>query len=212
MLVVDIEDVVKKALEELKNNQLIPDYEKHEKNITEVPKEAQQKEATLTTKMVHMIDNKTMPEVEKEMSAIIGQERVDVIKKSFAIETYTMKVVKQPDGQSAVHVHRWGVEFQSKRILMTINDIDKSKKVQITSLVVELFFFIPSCVDIIFDLNAVALSVVRGVETIVREPAFKRALNKFLKAWSVFAMSTAMVMGPTPPGTGVISEAFFETD
>jgi hypothetical protein len=30
MLVVDTEDVVKKALEELRNNQLIPDYEKHE--------------------------------------------------------------------------------------------------------------------------------------------------------------------------------------
>jgi hypothetical protein len=34
MLVVDKEDVVKKALEELKNNQLIPDYTKHEKRIT----------------------------------------------------------------------------------------------------------------------------------------------------------------------------------
>ena len=114
MLVVDIEDVVKKALEELKNNQLIPDYEKHEKKITEVLKEAAQKEATLTTKMVHMIDNKTMREVEKEMSAIIGHERVDLIKKSFAIETYRMKVVKKPDGQSVVQVHRKGVGISTR--------------------------------------------------------------------------------------------------
>jgi hypothetical protein len=63
-----------------------------------------------------MIDNKTMREVEKEMSAIIGHERVDLIKKSFAIETYRMKVVKRPDGQSAVQVHRKGVEFQPVRM------------------------------------------------------------------------------------------------
>jgi hypothetical protein len=56
--------------------------------------------------MVHMIDNKTMREIEKEMSAIIGHERVDLIKKSFAIETYRMKVVKKSDGKSAVQVHR----------------------------------------------------------------------------------------------------------
>ena len=34
MLVVNTEDVVKKALEELKNNQLIPFYAKHEKKMT----------------------------------------------------------------------------------------------------------------------------------------------------------------------------------
>jgi hypothetical protein len=84
MLVVDIEDVVKKALEELKNNQLISDYEKHEQNITEVLKKAAQKEATLTAKIVHMIENKTVREVEKEMTAIIGRKRVVLIKKSFA--------------------------------------------------------------------------------------------------------------------------------
>jgi hypothetical protein len=65
-----------------------------------------------------------MREVEKEMSAIIGHERVDLIKKSFAIETYRMKVVKKPDGQSAVQVHRKGVEFQPERMLMTIKLAD----------------------------------------------------------------------------------------
>jgi hypothetical protein len=44
MLVVDTEDVVKKALEELRNNQLIPDYEKHEEKIMEVLKETAQVE------------------------------------------------------------------------------------------------------------------------------------------------------------------------
>ena len=58
------------------------------------------------------------------MSAIIGHERVDLIKKSFAIETYRMKVVKRPDGQSAVQVHRKGVEFHPERVMMSINDIE----------------------------------------------------------------------------------------
>lgn len=184
MLVVDIEDVVKKALEELKNNQLIPDYEKHEKKILEVLKEAAQKEATLTTKMVHMIDKKTMREVEKEMSAIIGHERVDLIKKSFAIETYRMKVVKKPDGQSAVQVHRKGVEFQPERMLMTINDIETASVLQWASLVVELFLFVLSCVGIGVDLSPDEMRVVvQEVEALVREPAFQRALNKFVEAW-----------------------------
>ena len=36
--------------------------------------------------------------------------------------------------------------------------------------------------------------------------------KEFLKDWSVFAISMAIVMGPTPPGTGVISDTFGETN
>ena len=185
MLVVDTEDVVKKALEELENNQLIPDYAKHEKRITVVLQAAAQKEAKLTTQMFHMIDNKTMREVEKEMSAIIGHERVDLIKKSFAIETYRMKVVKKPDGQSAVQVHRKGVEFQPERMLMSINDIETSTWLQLASLVIELFLFVLSCVGIGVDLSEAEMrTVVQEVERIVQEPAFQKALNKFLEVWN----------------------------
>jgi hypothetical protein len=185
ILVVDTEDVVKKTLEELKNNQLIPDYAKHEKRITVFLQEAAQKEAKLTTQMFHMIDNKTMREVEKEMSAIIGHERVDLIKKSFAIETYRMKVVKMPDGQSALHVHRKGVEFQPERMLITINDIENATVLQWASFVVELFLFVLSCDGIEADLNEAEMrNVVQEVEGLVREPAFQRALNTFLEDWN----------------------------
>ena len=37
-------------------------------------------------------------------------------------------------------------------------------------------------------------------------------VKEFLKEWRVFAISMAIVMGPTPPGTGVISDTFGETD
>jgi hypothetical protein len=185
ILVVDTEGVVKKALEELKNNQLIPDYAKHEKRITDVLQAAAQKETKLTTQMLHMIDNKTMREVEKEMSAIIGHERVDLIKKSFAIETYRMKVVKMPDGQSALHVHRKGVEFQPERMLMSINDIETATVLQWASLVVELFLFVLSCVGIGVDLSEAEMRIlVQEVEGLVREPPFQRVLNKFLEVWN----------------------------
>ena len=190
MLVVDIEGVVKKALEELKNNQLISDYEKHEQNITEVLKKAAEKEATLTTKIVHMIENKTVREVEKEMTAIIGPKRVALIKKSFAIETYRMKVVKTPDGQTVVHVHRRGIEFQPKRWLMTIHDIVKSEKLQWASLVIELYLFVCSCANIKVDISEVAMmNIVREVEAHVLVPAFNRELNKFVKAWNEAGVS-----------------------
>jgi hypothetical protein len=52
------------------------------------------------------------------------------MKKPFAIETYRMKVVKKPDGQSAVQVHRKGVEFQPVRMMMSINDIETAAVLQ----------------------------------------------------------------------------------
>jgi hypothetical protein len=88
ILVIDIEDLQKKALAELKKFQSIP--EMHKKEVMEVLKEAAEKEEALKTKMSRMTDNKSM----QEMSTIIGQERVDLMKKPFAIETYRMKVVK----------------------------------------------------------------------------------------------------------------------
>jgi len=185
MLVVDTEDVVKKALEELRNNQLIPDYEKHEEKIMEVLKETAQVEATLTTKMFHMIDNKNMREVEPAISAIIGHERVDFIKKYFAMETYKMKVVEKPDGQSAVQVHRKGVEFQPERMLVTINDIDAVTVLQWASLALEITHLVLSCVGLGLDGSEIVIrAVVKEVEALVREPAFQRAVEKFVEAWN----------------------------
>ena len=185
MPVVDTEDVVKKALEELRNNQLIPDYEKHEEKIMEVLKETAQVEATLTTKMFHMIDNKNMREVEQAISAIIGYERVDFIKKYFAMETYKMKVVKKPDGQSAVQVYRNGIEFQPERMLMTINDIDAVTVLQWASLALEITHLVLSCVGLGLDISEIVIrAVVKEVEALVREPAFQRAVEKFVEAWN----------------------------
>jgi hypothetical protein len=185
MPVVDTEDVVKKALEELRNNQLIPDYEKHEEKIMEVLKETAQVEATLTTKMFHMIDNKNMREVEQAISAIIGYERVDFIKKYFAMETYKMKVVKKPDGQSAVQVYRKGIEFQPERMLMTINDIDAVTVLQWASLALEITHLVLSCVGLGLDISEIVIrAVVKEVEALVREPAFQRAVEKFVEAWN----------------------------
>jgi len=185
MFVVNTEDVVKKALEELRINQLIPDYEKHEEKITEVLKEAAQVEAKLTTQMVHMIDNKNMREVEQAISAIIGHERVDFIKKHFAMETYKMKVVKKPDGQSAVQVYRKGVEFQPERMLMTINDIEAVTVLQWASLALEITHLVLTCVGLGLDISEIVIrAVVKEVEALVREPAFQRAAEKFVEAWN----------------------------
>ena len=185
MPVVDTEDVVKKALEELRNNQLIPDYEKHEEKFMEVLKETAQVEATLTTKMFHMIDNKNMREVEQAISAIIGYERVVFIKKYFAMETYKMKVVKKPDGQSAVQVYRKGIEFQPERMLMTINDIDAVTVLQWASLALEITHLVLSCVGLGLDISEIVIrAVVKEVEALVREPAFQRAVEKFVEAWN----------------------------
>lgn len=181
---VDTEDVVKKALEELKNNQLIPDYAKHEKKITAVLQEAVQTEAKLTTQMFHMIDNKTMREVEKEMSAIIGSERVGLIKKSFAIETYRMKVVKKPDGQSAVQVHRKGVEFQPERMLLSSNDIVTTILQQQASLLIEVILFMLSSEGIEVDLNEAEMRILgQEIERLIQGPAIQRAFNTFVEAW-----------------------------
>ena len=184
ILVVDIEEAVNKALKELKDNKLIPDYEEQKQEITKVLMEAARKEATLTTKMGDMIDN-TMPKVEQEMSEILGQKRVNLIKKSFAIETYRMKVVKKPDGQSAVQVHRKGVEFQPERMLMTFNDITSAKGIQAASLIAEVILFVLSCNGINVDVNEAEMrNIVQEVEKVERKPEFGKALDKLLTIWN----------------------------
>ena len=59
-----------------------------------------------------IVEVKSVEAIEKEVSAIIGQYRIDLIKKGFRAETYQMKVLKQSNGQSSVQVHRHGVEFK----------------------------------------------------------------------------------------------------
>ena len=59
-----------------------------------------------------IVEVKSVEAIEKEVSAIIGQYRIDLIKKGFRAETYQMKVLKQFNGQSSVQVHRRGVEFK----------------------------------------------------------------------------------------------------
>ena len=184
ILVVDIEDAVNKALKELKDNKLIPDYEGQRQEITDVLMEAARKEATLTTKMGDMIGN-TMREVEQEMSAILDQKRVNLIKKSFAIETYRMEVVKKPDGQSAVQVHRQGVEFQPEIMLITFNDIASATVLQWASLIAEVIFFVLSCNGINVDVNEAEMrNIVQEIKELERKPAFRRAFDTFLTIWN----------------------------
>ena len=185
ILVVGIEDVVQKTLEELINNQLIPKYEGHKVYITKVLEEAAQMEAALTTKMVPMIDNDNMQEVETAISAIIGRRFVESIKVSFVIETYIMEVVKKSDGQSVVQVQRKGVEFHSEIMLMTTKDIDIATWLQLGSLMIQLLLFLLRCLGIGIDLSEDEMrTLVQEVERLAREPAFQRALKIFVDAWN----------------------------
>jgi hypothetical protein len=169
----------------LKTEQLIPEYERYEGKIMEVLKEATQKEATLTTEMVLMIDNTNMREVEQAISAIIGHECVHLIKNSFAIETYRMKVVEQSDGQLVVQVHRKGVEFRSDIMLKTRTNIAFATVLQSASLVIELLLFLLSCAGVEVDLSDAEMwTLVQEVDVFAREPAFERALNTFVDAWN----------------------------
>ena len=178
------ENLLKKALEELEKYPLIPENENHKEKILEVLKEAATMEVTLTTKMVHMFDNKTMLEVEQATSAIIGGERVDFIKISFLIETYRMEVVEKFDGPLVVQVHRQGSEFHSEIKLVSIKEIEKATVLQWASLVIEVFLFVLSCVGIRVDQSEDEMAfLVQEVEYLVEEPPFQAALNTFLEAW-----------------------------
>jgi hypothetical protein len=101
------------------------------------------------------------------------------------METYKMKVVKKPDGQSAVQVYRKGIEFQPERMLMTINDIDAVTVLQWASLALEITHLVLSCVGLGLDISEIVIrAVVKEVEALVREPAFQRAAEKFVEAWN----------------------------
>ena len=178
----------KKALEVLKNEHLIPEYEKNKERIMEALQKAAQKEATLTTKMDPMSDHTYM--VEQIMSTIIGQDRVDDIKMAFAIELYIMNVNNKDNDQS-FEVSRNGVQFQPKKMLKTIVDIESAIELQWAIIVIELFLFVLSCVGIRVSLNQVEMrALVKEVEFIVQQPAVREALNEFLKAWNKDEKST----------------------
>ena len=184
-----VEDLPQKALDELIKHDLIPKKYRH-KIIGELQVTAKN-EATLKTKMVDMIDKRTMRDVEREMSAIIGQERVDLIKKSFTIETYRMNVTEKSDSLSFVHVHRKGNEFQPKRMLMSINDIHSATELQWASLLVELFIFVLNCAGIVIDLSGAEMrDLVQEIERLIKEWKFQEALINFVDAWNKAGDST----------------------
>lgn len=183
-LVVDLDHVVVKSLKELRSTQLIPEYEKHEENIKKALKKAAQTEAELTSKMFPMIDNHNMLEVENEMKAVIGRDRVSSIKKSFGIETYRMEVVKKPDGRSAVQVRRKGVECHPERALEYIKDIEHVSNLQWTSLGVEIYLFVLSCAGIEVAISDSEMTIMlREAEIILREPEIRTALTKVVETW-----------------------------
>jgi uncharacterized membrane protein YhdT len=180
-----MEDVVQKTLEELKNNQLLPEYERNAEYILPFLKEVAQMDATVTEKMAPMIGKQNMQEVEQALSATLGHELVDLIKKSIAIETYKMKVVEKPDGQFAVQISRYGIEFRSELMLKTRKEIEIATWLQSASLVIELLFFLLACLGIKVILSEVEMSAfVQEVERLVQEPTFPEALNTFVDAWN----------------------------
>lgn len=182
---VDTRVAVQEALKELKDNNLIEDFKKHEAKIMEVLKKAADTEEKLTKEMFHMVDKKPVEDVEKKMSAVIGQDRVNLIKKAFGIETYRMKLVKKSDGKSVVQVHRGEAEFRPEINLTTIRDVELSDCLQWSSILVEVFMLFLSCAGIKVDLNNSEMRAVTGeVEDIVRQPEFRKVLLKFEESWN----------------------------
>lgn len=182
---VDTRVIVEEALKELKNNNLIEDFQKYEAKIMDVLEEAAKTEETITKEMFNMVDKISAEDVEKEMSPIIGQDRVDLIKKAFSIETYRMKLVKKSNGQTVVQVRRGGADFRPEINLATIQDVEIADVLQWASIAVEIFMLVLSSVDIVVDLSEDAIrAITKEVEDIVRQPAFQRALNKFKDEWN----------------------------
>ena len=178
ILVIDIEDLQKKALAEFEKVQSILEMDK--KKVMEVLKERAEKEEALITKMSRMSDNKSM----QEMLTIIGEGYVNCMIFSFSIETPRMNIVER-DGQSALRVIWTGYEFQPERKLVSIEDIDTAIVLQLTSLVLELFILVLRCVLIrVFLTEAEMRKLFQEVEGLVREGKFQEALNKFVDDWN----------------------------
>ena len=177
-------EVFQKVLEEFENNQLIPKHERNEKNIKPVLKKAVEMDALLTSEITPMIDNQNMETAEETISAIIGPERANLIKKSNAMETYTMKVVDKPNGQVAVQISRNGSEFRPEIMLSTINDIEISIWLQWASVVIDVLFLLLACIGIKVSVSKDEMKIlVAELELRVQEPAFLKIRSEFLDAW-----------------------------
>ena len=185
MLVDDTVDVIKRVLQEVEDNRLISDYERYKDRIKELLVDALRREERLTHVMAGKIDKTTTTEIGQEMKDILGRDRVNSIEKSFAIETYTIELVKDK-GQSVARVQRGGKAIEPDITLSTIESIEKAIERQWESFLLELFLFLLSCVGISVDLSKSYIKDIVQVLTpkIAKVSAFKTALHKCVEAWN----------------------------
>ncbi|XP_071155422.1 uncharacterized protein [Mytilus edulis] len=176
---------VNEALKELKN--IIPkqDFIQHEATIRSVLEVAADTENELTNIMSPFMDKISIKEVENKISPTIGHDRAEMIKNAFSFETYKMKLVKKSDGQSAVQVHRGGAEYLPEIKLAKIQDVIKSKEIQITSIIIEIFMLVFKCGGITDDFTEYQMRAAsQELEAIVRQSTFQRALREFIEEWN----------------------------
>lgn len=186
MLVDDTVDVIKRVLQEVEDNRLISDYERYKDRIKELLVDELRREERLTHVMAgSKIDKTTTTEIGQEMKDILGRDRVNSIEKSFAIETYTIKLVKDK-GQSVARVQRGGKAIEPDITLSTIESIEKAIERQWESFLLELFLFLLSCVGISVDLSKADIKkIVQVLKTnFTPVSAFQTAFNKCVEAWN----------------------------
>jgi hypothetical protein len=180
-----IVDLIRTCLEEVKKNELIEDFSKHEELVMAILKKSAQTELDLITAMTPMVDNNSVEEVEQQLSSSIGKYRVKLIKKAAGFETYQMKVVKKSTSLSAVQVHRSGAEFMPEITLNNPSDLERASWFQIASLVVELFILALSAVGVGIDVSEATIQrITRDAVVIVQRCAFDVAINKFAVQWN----------------------------
>jgi hypothetical protein len=184
-VIFSIVDLIRKCLEEVKKNELIEDLSKHEELVMAMLKKSAQTELDLITAMTPLVDNKSVEEVEQQLSSSIGQYRVKLIKKAAGFETYQMKVVNKSTSLSSVQIHRSGAEFMPEIILNNPSDLERASWFQIASLVVELFILALSAVGVGIDLSEATIrKITRDAVVIVQRCAFDVAINKFAVQWN----------------------------
>ena len=181
-----ISEAVQGALAFIKKNapeehsKLIAD-DKLKDTITAAARKAAEEEV----KLAHEFASQPQQDIRKRLEKYLPKDRIRLIEKALTIPTFRMEETEMVDGTHRVQMTREGAEFLSPRELKTKADIDWSKILQLTSILLEAVMLLMQVVGIRASVSSRTMeaAIEDTAGAIRRSSAFQQAIQKFVNSW-----------------------------
>lgn len=179
-----VQDITSKAMTELKKKDLEEFHEGFEERTDELMKimnEAAEKEV----EMEKIFMMKDLSGIEKEITKIIGPERVQIIKDAFLAETFTMTLEKMADDRLQIALTKDGKQYKESVVLSRIDSGEWYSMFQAFSIIVEGTMLMLNIVGIGATIDERSMDKLYvELEPVLKGNAVQEAVKAFMKAWN----------------------------